>query len=178
MIRSSRRLLLSLAAAVLFCFAFAGLVGAQAWTEFRSTEWGFQVKFPGKLEQEDQTVRTNAGPVVNHIFGVRNADDTEAFQVQVADFPALASVPVETSLDNLARGQLGADKKVRNRQNVVQNGLPARRQTMESNDGALVADTLVVRKGNRVYQVIHVVSPKLENRATIDQFFKSFALID
>ncbi|HTR85419.1 MAG TPA: hypothetical protein VMI56_13140 [Reyranella sp.] len=146
------------------------------WLEYRPAGRGFRIELPGVPTEQDATVQTGIGPVINHVAAV--GGESWAFTLQYADFPsAMSSQPTSTTLRNTRNGEL-REATLRSEMDLTVSGLPAKRLAFVKNDNSFVVHSLIVVKGLRVYQAIHTVRPGMEKPADIDHFIRSFAILN
>jgi hypothetical protein len=156
--------------------ALASARAADEWQEFRSTEGGFVVLFPGLPKVTDEA--TDSHGAKSHDFLVDHGDT--AYLVGYTDYPAnsFAGKPLNKVLDeerdNLVKGTkmtIRADKPISNA------GHPGREVVIEDTNG-FTQRLSIYLVGDRLYEVIsggpknHDASPQAKRFHDSFQFIK------
>ncbi len=145
------------------------------WRDFTSTEGKFSVRMPGEPKAENNTITTDSGEIVIHLFGVPigNTD----YIVAYSDYPAElvnskgAAGILESARDgaiNNTKGTLISDET------IELNGFPGMMLVVGSPDGNGIAQAKIFLVGNRLYQVFVAAEKDTafseENLAFLDSF--------
>jgi hypothetical protein len=101
-----------------------------------------------------------------------------AFIVSHNDYPAEAvkSVPKETMLDNIGKGQVGTHK-LRSQENITISGQSARHLVIDTAQGQVLVSRLVMVEA-RLFQVIYVGPKGSEESEDAKRFIASFQLVN
>ena len=160
--------------------------------EFKSTEGGFTVVFPGTPKLEEKTANTGIGPVKTHLAILETA--SEVYYVSYVDLPAGLETPeeIKAGLDSSRDGAIAGGHRLISESNVTISGVDGRELLMEKN-GLIIRGRFFYLK-QRLYQVIFGTpatlafrngksSPNPADRteryeATSKRFFESFKLAE
>jgi hypothetical protein len=130
---------------------------------------------PGEPKDEINTIQTDSGQIVIHLFGVPIGDTD--YIVAYSDYPAelVNEKSPQGVLDSAREGALNNTKgKLLSEQPIELNGFPGRLLVVESPDGKGVAQAKLFLVGNRLYQVfVAALKDKAyteENQAYLDSF--------
>jgi hypothetical protein len=141
------------------------------WAQFKPSDGGFRIEFPGTPEVKRDTLPSRAGPAPHleaklilggYSYSVElttyaSASDPQAvLDLFTSNFATLGKLLGQTPL------KVGPDL--------------ARRLAVEMESGQVVATVLVVTDGTRVYQVSCISLKGTEQSANVTHFINSFAL--
>ncbi len=155
--------------------------GTASSKEFRSQEGKFSVMAPLSLEEGDQTVSTQIGQIVAHLF-VGEATDI-AYVVSYADYPEefVTQSNSDLMLDGASNGAVSNVNGKLVIQNVISlQNYPGREivadvKSPDGTDGTMKGRLYLV--GNRLYQVIVIATKGKVEVTKIDSFLNSFKLL-
>lgn len=120
--------------------------------EFKSTEGGFTVVFPGTPKLEEKTANTGIGPVKTHLAIHETA--SEVYYVSYVDLPAGLETPAEikAGLDSSRDGAIAGGHRLISENDVTISGIGGRELLMEK-DGLILRGRFFYLK-QRLYQLI------------------------
>jgi hypothetical protein len=172
---SPMRLFTRLAVIAAFSAA-AAPAAAQNWVEHKPDGVGYRVEMPAAPRVSQRDVPTQIGPIKTTMALVDRG--TIAFIVSHNDYPAEAvkTVPKETMLDNISKGQVGAHK-LRSQESITIGGQPARHLVIDTAQGQVLVSRLVMVEA-RLFQVIYVGPKGSEESDDAKRFVASFQLVN
>lgn len=147
---------------------------AETWELVKPDNLGFSVEFPAKPEFKEEQ-GDDGGKI--RTYAVRSA--AAAYDVTIWDLPEGAVKPENSSpfLDNFRDGTLdGITAKLRAETKIEIGGQPAR-DVIADVMGMVWRGRLVIA-GNRLYQVVAIVSKAAEQSETTERYLSSFKLLD
>jgi|GEM_PF-3565964 len=162
----------------LTCLSSRLVWGATVWKDVTSTTDQFSVSMPGDAKNETESVKTDLGPIEVHEWIV-DMGAAASFVTMVNQYPAdhVAKLGTTVLLDQVQKGALGSDGKLRSQKALQVEGYPARELVVLKDKYVLYVRHILVN--NRLYQLI--ASTDAANEATytkdIQQYFNSFKLI-
>lgn len=121
--------------------------------EFKSTEGGFTVVFPGGTPKlEEKTANTGIGPVKTHLAIHETA--SEVYYVSYVDLPAGLETPeeIKAGLDSSRDGAIAGGHRLISESNVTISGVDGRELLMEKNGLILKGRFFYLKQ--RLYQLI------------------------
>ena len=154
---------------------------AVASKEFRSQEGKFSIMAPLSLKESDQTVSTQVGKIVAHMFMAETTD--VAYVVGYADYPL--EIVRQSNADLILNGASNGAVSNVNGKLVIQNVIslqsyPGREivadvKTPDGKDGTMKGRIYIV--DNRLYQVYVIATKGKVETTKIDDFLNSFKLL-
>ena len=108
-------------------FFGSGVVwGDQAWKDVSSKEDQFSVSMPAEPKFQTETFKTALGPIKAHEWIVEMDGGKAAFLIGVNQYPPshVAKVGSAVLLENVQKGQLGSDGKLRSQKNIQVGAIP------------------------------------------------------
>jgi hypothetical protein len=175
--RSFTDILLRLGA---ICAAVLGLAAHYAWGDVISDSTGrFSANFPGRVETSTQSIATQAGPAIAHIFTHRDPRGT-TYTVVYSDYPSgsMANASPDQVYEGVIRGtvdQTGSTMK--SSSPVSTAGISGREAMFESRDRRSALRARYFLTGDRLYQVACEGSPGSETARNAVAFLDSFHII-
>ena len=146
---------------------------AESWELVKADNLGFSVEFPGKPEFNENS-GDDGGKIRTYVM----RSPAAAYDVTIWDLPkeAVASENVNQFLDNFRDSNLdGISAKLRTEAKIEIGGQPARDVTADVM--GMVWRGRMVIAGNRLYQVIAIVSKDAEQSETTLKYLSSFKLL-
>ncbi len=158
---------------VLALAAHSAVCAAEAWELVKPDNLGFSVEFPGKPEYKEEE-GDDGGKI--RTYAVKSP--AAAYDVTIWDLPEEATAPENVSqfLDNFRERNLdGITAKLRAETKIEIGGHPARDVTADVM--GMVWRGRIVVAGNRLYQIVAIVSKAEEQSATTEKYLLSFKLL-
>jgi len=123
-----------------------------AWKEFKSTEGGFTVVFPGTPKLEEKTANTGIGPVKTNLAIHETA--SEVYYVSYIDLPAGLETPeeIKAGLDSSRDQAIAGGHRLISESDVTISGVGGRELILEKN-GLIIRGRFFYLK-QRLYQLI------------------------
>ena len=120
--------------------------------EFKSTEGGFTVLFPGTPKLEEQTANTGIGPIKTHLAILETA--SSVYYVSYVDLPAGLETPeeIKQGLDSSRDQAIAGGHRLINETEVTVAGVGGRELLMEKNGLIIRARFFYLKQ--RLYQLI------------------------
>ena len=120
--------------------------------EFKSTEGGFTVLFPGTPKLEEQTANTGIGPIKTHLAILETA--SSVYYVSYVDLPAGLETPeeIKAGLDSSRDQAIAGGHRLISESDVTISGVGGRELIMERN-GLIIRGRFFYLK-KRLYQLI------------------------
>jgi len=176
MIRCARTLLLL--SVLLVAVATPVVVRAQQWIEPRPSGAGYRIEFPMQPTLLSQDVTTGVGPVKLNIAQVE-IGDTIAFLAMHNMYPRGTINNANVALNQARDGAVGNTPggKLRSDRNLTVSGASARLIAVEALQERRVLTSLMVVRGDSLYQAIVVTPEGGENSADGQRFISSLALV-
>ena len=145
---------------------------AESWELVKPDNLGFSVELPGNPEFKEEN-GDDGGKI--RTYAVRSS--AAAYDVTIWDLPEGATTPENVSqfLDNFRDSTLdGISAKLRTEAKIEIGGHPARDVTADVM--GMVWRGRMVIAGNRLYQVVAIVSKASEHSETTEKYLSSFKL--
>jgi hypothetical protein len=174
-VRSFTDILLRLGA---ICAAMLGLAAHYAWGDVLSDREGrFMANFPGRAATALQTIATDTGPVIAHIYEHRNPQGA-VYTIAYSDYPQGAMIRtspegVYEGVINGAMGQTGGTLKSSTA--ITSDGISGREAVFDTRDTAIRARFFL--RGDRLYQIAYQGSPGSETGREAVGFLDSFRIL-
>ena len=120
--------------------------------EFKSTEGGFTVLFPGTPKLEEQTANTGIGPIKTHLAILETS--SSVYYVSYVDLPAGLETPeeIKQGLDSSRDQAIAGGHRLINENDVTVGGVGGRELLMEKNGLIIRARFFYLKQ--RLYQLI------------------------
>ena len=120
--------------------------------EFKSTEGGFTVVFPGTPKLEEQTANTGIGPIKTHLAILETS--SSVYYVSYVDLPAGLETPeeIKQGLDSSRDQAIAGGHRLINENDVTVGGVGGRELLMEKNGLIIRARFFYLKQ--RLYQLI------------------------
>ncbi|MGE5538720.1 MAG: hypothetical protein ACM30I_08870 [Gemmatimonas sp.] len=162
------------------CAAVMGLAAHYAWGDVLSDRTGrFSADFPGRAATSTQTVATEAGPAIAHIYSHRSTRGT-TYTVVYSDYPAgaLAGAKPESVYEGIINGAMGqSGGSLKSSSAVRSDGVTGREAVFESADGKTAVRARYFLTGDRLYQVAYEGAPGSEAGKDVVAFLDSFQIL-
>jgi hypothetical protein len=163
-------------ALLLILAVLTGECAAESWEVVKPAGLGFEVELPGKPEYDEQSDDLGGGEKgMIRTYVVKSS--SAAYDVTIFDLPKAGVAPEDVSqvLDNVRDRTLdGVTATLRTETKVDIGGHPARDVTADVM--GMVWRGRIVIAGNRLYQVVAIISKAAETSATTERYFASFKL--
>jgi hypothetical protein len=162
------------------CAAVLGLAAHYAWGEVLTDRDGrFSANFPGRPTTSLQTVATDAGPTIAHIFE-NHVPQGAIYTVVYSDYPAGAmskTMPegVYEGAINGVMGQTGGT--LRSSTAITAGGVPGREAVIDATQRKSMFRVRFFLTGDRLYQVAYEGSPGSETGKDAVGFLDSFNIL-
>jgi hypothetical protein len=165
----SMRALISPAAAI--CVLFSSAANAGDWQRLAPAGAGFSIMMPGTPQTADQTVQTQAGPLVMHMFG--SEIGKTGYAVMYGDYKM--QMDPKHGLDGVRDGEVGKGRLL-GEENITAGGYPGRRILVAMADGNTMVSQFFLA-GTKLYQIMYITpnAPREALQAAAP-FMKSFQL--
>ena len=130
--------------------------------EFKSTEGGFTVMFPGTPKLEESTANTGIGPVKTHLAILETA--SAVYYVSYVDLPAGLETPeeIKQGLDSSRDQVIASGHRLISENDVTIAGVGGRELLVEKNGAIFRGRFFYLKK--RLYQLIYGTSMALAFR--------------
>jgi hypothetical protein len=149
--------------------------------EFTSKEGSFKILFPAAPQEQEQTIRSPVGPLVNRVFFCMAANNETVYLVSFANYPdeplkqytpeQILNAARNGTVENL-KGKLVSEQKL-----TLDKTHPGLEFVIEVPNTAQYRARIYFAN-KRLYQVVLVTSPKVTVSAKeIEDYFESFKLI-
>ncbi len=159
--------------------AFAVLTSecaAESWEVVKSDQLGFEVELPGKPEYTEQSDDLGGGEKgMIRSYVVKSA--AAAYDVTIFDLPkaGVAADDLSQVLDNVRDRTLGGITATLRTETKIQMGEHPARDIVADVMGMVWRGRIVIT-GNRLYQVVAIISKAAETSATTERYLASFKL--
>ena len=147
---------------------------AEPWELVKPDRLGFEVEFPGKPEYKEEQ-GDDGGKIRTYVV----ASPAAAYDVTIWDLPEGAVGPenVAQVLDNARdRNIEGLSAKLRTDAKIEIGGQPARDLTADL--GGMVWRGRIAIAGNRLYQIVAIISKDAQHSETTERYLASFKLLE
>ena len=167
----------NLIAIILALAVQAAECAAETWELVKPDKLGFSVEFPGKpeySETSDDLGNGRKGMIRTYVI----KSPAAVFDVTIWDLPEEATAPENVSqfLDNFRERNLdGISAKLRTEAKIEIGGQPAR-DVIADVMGMVWRGRMVIA-GNRLYQVVAIISKDSEHSVTTEKYLSSFKLL-
>jgi hypothetical protein len=142
------------------------------WRQFQPSGAGYRIEFPGTPKVTKDTLPSRAGPAPH--LTAELSSGSYNYRVELTTYASAS--PQEAVLDLFASG-FAKSGKILAQTDLKIGSDSARRLEIELKDGQVVATTLVVTDGTRVYWVNCTAIKGTEHSAKVTRFIDSFALV-
>ena len=146
------------------------------WATFTSEDGGFSILFPGKPEEQIESVSTAIGTIETEFFIVEQKD--RAYSLNYADYPKeiIAASDAGSMLDGAGMGAVSnVNGELLDEKEITLDGYPGREIRIEVKEDDIIIHARFYLVENRLY-VVQAVSKSEASTPDIDKFLDSFQL--
>ncbi len=146
------------------------------WATFEPDDGAFSILFPGKPEEQTESVSTAIGDIETQFFIAEQKD--RAYSVNYADYPREIIIvsDAEAMLDGAGMGAVSnVDGELLDEKEITLDGYPGREIEIEVKEDDIIVRARFYLVENRLY-VVQAVSKSKASAPDIDKFLDSFQL--
>jgi hypothetical protein len=161
---------------------------APGWVTFESRDQAFSAMFPGKVDESEQSVKTDVGELALKIFAYEPAeslqDDNMVYMVMTTTYPASSNISSDATADLPTMFRNAVDGGVKNvsgkllaEKDIKIAGYPGREYKISYQDGDNIIKGKMYLVKQRMYMIQGIYSKEKDGNATLQKFLDSFRLM-
>jgi hypothetical protein len=148
-----------------------GCGGTKGWATFESEDGRFSILFPGKPEEQTESVSTVIGTIETEFFMVEQRD--MAYSLNYADYPAevVTASDVGMMLDGARMGAVAnVNGELLDEKEITLDGYPGREIKVEVEEDDIIVRACFYLAENRLYAIQAISKKSKASSEDIDKF--------